>query len=116
MAQGTRSSRAALAAQIEQDSSYKKTGTLLDVGTGIGLFLSMARTEYTAVYGTEVSSMAIGVAKEKFGLDLFHGTVDDLLAEGRTFDNVTLFQFWSMFLTQNLRSKPATLFSLQAAV
>ena len=77
--------------RLSKIRAYKKPGSLLDVGTGIGQFLAIARTEYTAVYGTEVSSTAIAVAKEKYGLDLFQGTVDGLLAQGKTFDNVTLF-------------------------
>jgi 2-polyprenyl-3-methyl-5-hydroxy-6-metoxy-1,4-benzoquinol methylase len=69
----------------------KKPGSLLDVGTGIGQFLSLARNEYSEVYGTEVSSTAVEIAREKYGLELFHGVVDDLLPQGRTFDNITVF-------------------------
>src|ERR1051326_3493952 len=69
----------------------KKPGSLLDVGTGIGQFPAMARNSYREVYGTEVSSTAVAIAKERYGLDLFHGTVDELPARGKTFDNITLF-------------------------
>jgi SAM-dependent methyltransferase len=71
--------------------STKKAGSLLDVGTGIGQFLAVARADYAQVYGTEVSSTAINVAKEKYGLELFHGTIDELNTQGRTFENITLF-------------------------
>jgi SAM-dependent methyltransferase len=71
--------------------STKRPGSLLDVGTGIGQFLSLARGAYAEVYGTEVSSTAVEIARQKYGLDLFHGTIEDLAAQGRTFDNVTLF-------------------------
>jgi len=68
----------------------RKKGSLLDVGTGIGQFLSVARPSYNEVYGTEVSSKAVKLAKELFDLDLFQGTIEDLML-GRTFDNITLF-------------------------
>jgi 2-polyprenyl-3-methyl-5-hydroxy-6-metoxy-1,4-benzoquinol methylase len=77
--------------RLSKLQSTKKPGSLLDVGTGIGQFLSLARSAYAEVYGTEVSSTAIEIAKQKYGLDLFHGTLEDLAAQGRTFDNITLF-------------------------
>jgi len=69
----------------------KKNGSLLDVGTGIGQFLSLARGDYSEVYGTEVSSTAVEIARQRYGLELFHGTVDDLAKTGKVFDNISLF-------------------------
>lgn len=77
--------------RLSKLQSTKKPGSLLDVGTGIGQFLAQARNSYSEVYGTEVSSTAVEIAKQKYGLDLFRGTIDDLPAHGRTFDNITLF-------------------------
>jgi 2-polyprenyl-3-methyl-5-hydroxy-6-metoxy-1,4-benzoquinol methylase len=77
--------------RLSKLQSTKKPGSLLDVGTGIGQFLAMARSSYGEVYGTEVSSTAVEIAKQRYGLDLFHGTIDDLPAQGKTFDNITLF-------------------------
>ncbi len=77
--------------RLRKIRSTKKPGTLLDVGTGIGQFLSLARNDYSEVYGTEVSATAVEIAREKYGLSLFHGTIDDLVPQGRTFDNITLF-------------------------
>jgi SAM-dependent methyltransferase len=71
--------------------STRKPGSVLDVGAGIGQFLALARTSYAAVYGTEVSSTAVQIAKEKYNLDLFHGTTEHLKEEGRVFDNISLF-------------------------
>jgi SAM-dependent methyltransferase len=71
--------------------STKKPGALLDVGAGIGQFLFLARDSYDAVYGTEVSSAAIQIAKQKYNLDLFQGTIEKLDMRGKVFDNVTLF-------------------------
>ena len=77
--------------RLKKLQSTRKPGSLLDVGTGIGQFLSLAKTSYREVYGTEVSATAIAIAKEKYGLDLFHGTIEELARQERTFDNITLF-------------------------
>jgi SAM-dependent methyltransferase len=77
--------------RLRKLESTRKTGSLLDVGAGIGQFLSWARNSYGEVYGTEVSSTAVEIAKQRYGLDLFHGTLDDLSLHGEAFDNITLF-------------------------
>ncbi len=77
--------------RLRKIQSTRKPGSLLDVGTGIGQFLSVARSVYSEVHGTEVSSSAIAIAKERYGLELFHGTIDELNPGQRTFDNITLF-------------------------
>jgi 2-polyprenyl-3-methyl-5-hydroxy-6-metoxy-1,4-benzoquinol methylase len=77
--------------RLSKLKSTRKPGSLLDVGTGIGQFLALARTSYAEVYGTEVSRTAIGIAKQKYGLDLFQGTLDNLATQGKIFDNITLF-------------------------
>jgi 2-polyprenyl-3-methyl-5-hydroxy-6-metoxy-1,4-benzoquinol methylase len=77
--------------RLNKIRSTKRPGSLLDVGTGIGQFLAMARGQYSEVYGIEVSTTAIGIAREKYGLELFHGVIDDLVPQGRTFDNITVF-------------------------
>src|SRR5438067_7792894 len=56
----------------------RKKGSLLDVGAGIGQFLSAARDHYDSVYGTEVSKSAIQIAKEKYDLDLIEGTLESM--------------------------------------
>jgi SAM-dependent methyltransferase len=77
--------------RLKKLRSTRKPGSLLDVGTGIGQFLAIARGTYNPVYGTEVSGTAVEIAKEKYGLDLFHGTLESLCDQGKTFDNITLF-------------------------
>lgn len=77
--------------RLSKLQSTKRPGSLLDVGTGIGQFLSLARNSYSEVHGTEVSSTAVEIAKQRYGLDLFRGTIDDLATQCKTFDNITLF-------------------------
>lgn len=69
----------------------RRAGSLLDVGTGIGQFLSLARAFYTSVHGTEVSTTAIEIAKEKYNLELFRGTLEQFAESAQTFDNISLF-------------------------
>lgn len=63
-------------------------GTLLDVGTGIGQFLAVARPFFTAVYGTEVSTSAISIGRERYNLTVLHGSIDEL--ELPRVDNLTM--------------------------
>jgi 2-polyprenyl-3-methyl-5-hydroxy-6-metoxy-1,4-benzoquinol methylase len=69
----------------------RKPGSLLDVGTGIGQFLHHARGAYTDVHGTEVSTRAIEIARQRYGLTLTEGSIEDAPLDGRQFDNVTIF-------------------------
>jgi SAM-dependent methyltransferase len=71
--------------------STKKPGSLLDVGTGIGQFLALARGSYASVHGTEVSSTAVQIGREKYNLEIFEGTIEDLARQGKVFDNITMF-------------------------
>ena len=66
------------------------SGSLLDIGTGIGQFLSLARTEYSPVLGTEISSTAIEIANRLYGLNILKGDIEALQISQR-FDNVTAF-------------------------
>lgn len=68
-----------------------RPGSLLDIGTGIGQFLDVAKPGFTRVAGTEVSASAIGIAKRKYGLDLMQGDAEALDFRGETFDNITIF-------------------------
>jgi 2-polyprenyl-3-methyl-5-hydroxy-6-metoxy-1,4-benzoquinol methylase len=70
---------------------YKAAGNLLDVGAGIGQFLHHARPFFTDVQGTEVSDSAIRIAREKYGLKVHLGQVEELDTQLESFDNITLF-------------------------
>lgn len=70
---------------------FRKTGNLLDIGTGIGQFLSLAKGSFTEVMGTEVSESAIEIAQKKYGLTILHGQAETMDFQGKRFDNITLF-------------------------
>lgn len=65
-------------------------GSLLDVGAGIGQFLNMARPHFSSVNGTEVSSVAVQISSDQYGLSLHQGVLEELEL-GSTYSNVTLF-------------------------
>ena len=66
-------------------------GNLLDVGTGIGQFLHHARAYFAEVAGTEISESAVRIARERYGLEIRQGQIEDLRMPDACFDNVTLF-------------------------
>src|SRR5258708_3173571 len=70
---------------------HAERGSLLDVGTGTGQFLNLARPHFNRVSGTEVSLTALKIAKEKYGLDLSQGQIEDVNLPENSFDTITLF-------------------------
>jgi SAM-dependent methyltransferase len=70
---------------------HRAPGSLLDIGAGIGQFLHHAQLLFAKVAGTELSSSAVTIAREKYGLDLLAGQVEDLNLPPRSFDNIALF-------------------------
>jgi ubiquinone/menaquinone biosynthesis C-methylase UbiE len=76
--------------RLKMVKKFKNTGTLLDIGAGIGQFLYFAKDDF-AVEGTEISESAIKVAKQKYGLSLKKGQLDDIDFGGSRFDVLTLF-------------------------
>jgi 2-polyprenyl-3-methyl-5-hydroxy-6-metoxy-1,4-benzoquinol methylase len=73
--------------------SASKSGSkiLLDIGAGTGQFLHHARMFFTEVAGTEVSESAVRIAREKYGIELFAGQVEELAMTPGSFANITLF-------------------------
>lgn len=69
---------------------WRKAGSLLDVGTGIGQFLHHARPFFDEVLGTEVSTRAIELGRELYGLEIVQGSVENFPGDLQ-FDNITMF-------------------------
>ncbi len=70
---------------------YAQKGELLDIGAGIGMFLSKAQ-DYFNVTGTEVSDEGISVAKERYGLEFIKGELESLDFGEKKFDIITMSQ------------------------
>lgn len=68
---------------------YRHYGRLLDVGTGTGQFLTVAR-RFFEVYGTEVSESGVRIARDRYGLNISQGELDNIDFR-RSYDVLTLF-------------------------
>ncbi len=70
----------------------KKTGTLLDVGCGLGYFVkNMSVIPCWEVYGCEISRVAVAYARNKLGLkNIYEGKIEEIDFGCRTFDIITL--------------------------
>ena len=69
---------------------HVKNGRLLDVGCGIGIFLSQA-CQYFDVEGTELSQTCADFARERFALTVHSGDLIELKLPGESFDVVTMY-------------------------
>ena len=77
--------------RLKKLSQSAARGRLLDIGAGYGQFLHHARPFFSEVTGTEVSESAVALAKEKYGLSLLAGQVEELDLSPDFFDTITLF-------------------------
>lgn len=68
---------------------FIQKGRLLDIGAGIGQFLSIASRNFECL-GTELSTTAIALAYEHYAITLSHQTAEDMTFD-RSFDLITLF-------------------------
>jgi 2-polyprenyl-3-methyl-5-hydroxy-6-metoxy-1,4-benzoquinol methylase len=69
---------------------FCKSGKLLDVGTGDGLFLKVAKTANFDVCGTEISPTAVSTAKDLYGLDIHLTEIENAEFEENYYDIITI--------------------------
>jgi len=70
--------------------SFKHPGRLLDVGCGMGIFLSMAKERGWDVFGVDISDYATGFARERFGINCFVGRLKNANFPDNYFDVIAL--------------------------
>lgn len=63
---------------------------VLDVGCGAGLFLHLADEAGMRVRGIEPSAAAVAYARQNYGLDVHHGTLEDAELSAASFDIVVM--------------------------
>ena len=63
---------------------------LLEIGSGYGIFLDIARNHFASATGIDISESATRYAREKFGLDVICGDLLDLDLADRTFDVICM--------------------------
>ncbi|EKQ52025.1 MAG: methylase involved in ubiquinone/menaquinone biosynthesis [Methanobacterium sp. Maddingley MBC34] len=68
----------------------KKGGKILDIGCGDGKGLLKLKEEGWETYGVEISDLAAKYVREKYGLNVFTGIVEDAGFEDEFFDAIIL--------------------------
>jgi 2-polyprenyl-3-methyl-5-hydroxy-6-metoxy-1,4-benzoquinol methylase len=66
------------AEEIRRIQTFRKTGTLLDVGCGFGYFLRKASEAGFDAYGIDLSAEAVREAERHSPGRVFHGTIDNI--------------------------------------
>ncbi len=69
---------------------FCRSGKLLDVGTGDGLFLKVAKSANFNVYGTEISPAAVRAAKNLYDLDIHLTEIENAGFQENSFDIITI--------------------------
>ena len=65
-------------------------GRLLDIGCGNGQFLDRMRQLGWEVVGVEPDELAVSVARERYGLEVFQGSLEEAKFPDRHFDAITM--------------------------
>ncbi len=81
--------RASFREALEEMERYLSKGSVLEIGSAVGLFLEEARNKGWEATGIEPSRWASDEARNR-GLDVFTGTLEDYDPKGKTFDAVVL--------------------------
>jgi 2-polyprenyl-3-methyl-5-hydroxy-6-metoxy-1,4-benzoquinol methylase len=72
------------------DRHRRETPRILDIGCGTGLFLHLAQQRGMPARGIELSESAVAYGRERYGLDIQHGTLDTANLPERAFDIITM--------------------------
>lgn len=75
---------------VKNLSRFSLPGRLLDIGSGMGAFVHIARQNHWEAQGIEPSLWCTKKAKELFGLDIPQGTYKEAKNLGKNFDVVTM--------------------------
>ena len=89
--------------RIKDLSRYVKKGNVLDVGCGYGFFLRCLGGNYTG-FGIDVSEHAVGVARDRYGLDVRVGPLERNTFPAKYFSLITM---WDV--VEHLRDPKASL-------
>lgn len=79
---------ARVAGQVERNGH--SAPSVLDIGCGTGLFLREARERGWTVEGIELSRSAVAYARERFGLPVRQGALDEIALPDAAFDVITM--------------------------
>lgn len=74
---------------LQTIESFKKSGKILDVGIGTGLFLRLAKKHGWQTFGVDASNYAYNRVR-KYGHKLFKGDLEDVDFENNLFDAINM--------------------------
>jgi len=74
---------------LNKIEEHHRPGTILDVGSGTGLFLVIAKRRGWEPYGIDDNIEAVNYARDHFGLDLWVGDFAEFQTKNRRFDVIT---------------------------
>jgi len=77
-------------AWLEELERFKKTGRLLDIGCGTGLFLAVARRRGWQTFGLDDCLEATEHARDHFDLEVLDGDFSEIAERGEHFDVITM--------------------------
>ena len=83
--------RATFRKRMAEIEKYIKPGRILDVGCATGFFLEVAKEKGWQPFGVEISEYSANLAKEKFGANIFKGSLEQIDLEDNSFDGVTMY-------------------------
>ncbi len=69
---------------------YKTEGRLLDIGCSAGFFLKVARDNGWETYGLDISDDTARIARERYGLEVLTGTIEEISYAPNHFDVVMM--------------------------
>ena len=76
---------------LTQWDPYRKTNKILDIGCGTGFFLEVAKEKGWDVYGTEYTTNAVEICREK-GINMHQGRLNAAWYDECMFDVITSFE------------------------
>jgi len=76
--------------RLEKVEKSKKSGNLLDIGCGAPVFLDLAQKHGWQVWGCDISQYAVKYGKEKYGINIFCGEIENSSFKESFFDAVTM--------------------------
>ena len=76
------------------DNLCPKRGRLLDIGSGLGYFLKIAKEDGWDVTGIEPQVNAAAFCRESLKIDVYTGYIKDIKIDQASFDVVTLWDVW----------------------
>lgn len=82
---------------LRQVETFKKPGTLLEIGSAYDYFLNIARQNGWQVSGIEMVEEAASYSKKKFGIEPFLGTLEHYPPNNQKFDVIAFFDVLEHF-------------------